>query len=80
MAVGRSSGTGSLWERTDRGGSVTFYGEWRADGRKVRRRVGPQRAEGGRDGLTRAQAEREVSKSPRLTDRRDQASTGGCSV
>jgi hypothetical protein len=62
MATRRSYGTGSLWERTDQGGSVTFYGEWRADGRKVRRRVGPKRAEGGRDGLTRAQAERELRR------------------
>jgi integrase len=62
MAARRSYGTGSLWERTDQGGSVTFYGEWRADGRKVRRRVGPKRAEGGRDGLTRAQAEREMRR------------------
>ena len=42
----RSYGTGSLWERVDKGGVASWYAEWRTDGRKVRRKVGPARREG----------------------------------
>ena len=62
MTARQSYGTGSLWERGDQGGAVTWYGEWRADVRKVRRSVGPKRAEGGSEGLTRTQAERELRR------------------
>jgi integrase len=48
----RSHGTGSLIEKNG-----TYYGKWRVDGRQVMRRLGPVRASGSRDGLTKAQAE-----------------------
>ncbi len=57
MAGRRSYGTGSLIVRADRGGRETWHGKWRANGRQVMRRIGPKRAPGGRDGLTRTQAE-----------------------
>src|ERR1700719_3091627 len=56
MAARRPYGSGSLYAR----GGV-WYGHWRADsGRQVKRRVGPVRGEGSRDGLTRKQAEAEL--------------------
>ena len=58
----RSYGTGSMWERADSAGRVSWYGQWRADGVQVRRRIGPKRAEGGRDGLTRRAAEAELRR------------------
>jgi integrase len=52
----RPYGAGSLYAR---GG--TWYAHWRADGgRQVKRRIGPVRTEGSRDGLTRKQAEAEL--------------------
>ena len=62
MAARRSYGAGSLWERLDKGGSATWYAEWHSHGRRVRRKVGPARREGGRDGFTRAQAEAEMRR------------------
>ena len=53
----RSYGTGSLTVRADSAGRESWYGQWRSGGRKVKRRVGLKRAEGSREGLTRAQAE-----------------------
>lgn len=68
----RSYGTGSLWERADRAGRVAWYGQWRSRGRQVRRRIGPKRTDGSREGLTRVQAEKrmremmgEVEPAPR---------------
>jgi integrase len=58
----RSYGTGSLWERADRAGRVTWYGQWRSHGVQVRRRIGPKRMEGSRDGLTRSAAEAEMRR------------------
>jgi integrase len=58
----RSYGSGSLFVRADSRGRETWYGGWRADGRQVKRRLGPKRMEGSRDGLTRAQAERELRR------------------
>lgn len=50
----RTYGTGALYEK--HGG---YYGRWRTgDGRQLNRRIGPMRQAGGREGLTRAQAER----------------------
>jgi integrase len=50
----RSYGTGQLYEKHG-----AYYGRWRTlDGRKLNRRIGPVRAAGSRDGLTRSQAER----------------------
>ena len=34
-----------------------YYGKWRVDGRQVMRRLGPVRASGTREGLTKTQAE-----------------------
>ena len=54
----RPYGAGSLYAR----GGV-WYAHWRADGgRQVKRRVGPMRVEGSRDGLTRSQAEAELRR------------------
>ena len=46
MAARRSYGTGSLYVRTDATGRETWYGQWRANGRQVKRRIGPKRADG----------------------------------
>jgi len=62
MAARRSYGTGSLYERADRTGRVSWYGKWHANGRRVKRSIGPKRAEGSRDGFTRAQAEAELRR------------------
>lgn len=45
--------------RVDAGGRETYYGSWYANGRRVKRRIGPKRPRGERTGLTRAQAEAE---------------------
>jgi integrase len=58
----RSYGTGALFEKTDSAGSVTWYGKWRHNGTQVKRRVGPKRMEGSRDGLTRLAAEAELRR------------------
>ena len=56
----RSYGTGSLFVRADAAGREAWYGQWRVDGRLVKRKVGPKRSPGSRDGLTKAQAEKEL--------------------
>jgi integrase len=54
----RPYGAGSLYARGD-----VWYAHWRADGgRQVKRRVGPMRVEGSREGLTRRQAEAELRR------------------
>lgn len=58
----RSYGTGSLIVRADSAGRETWYGKWYANGRRVKRVIGRKRAEGSRDGLTRAQAEAELRR------------------
>jgi integrase len=58
----RSYGTGSLYVRTDRAGHQTWYGNWRSSGRQIKRKIGPKRADGARDGLTRTQAEAELRR------------------
>lgn len=58
----RSYGTGSLYVRTDSAGRETWYGHWRAHGRQIKRRIGPKRSEGVRDGLTQRQAEAELRR------------------
>ena len=63
MTAGRRSyGTGRLYIRTDRNGRESWYGKWHGNGRRVNRKVGPKRSPGGRDGLTRAQAEGELRR------------------
>ncbi len=58
----RSHGTGSLSVRVDANGRETYYGAWYANGRRVKRRIGPKRMRGERIGLTRAQAEEELRR------------------
>jgi integrase len=58
----RSYGSGSLYIRADRQGRETWYGKWRSNGRQVKRRIGPKRLSGSREGLTRAQAEAELRR------------------
>lgn len=53
----RPYGSGSLFERAG-----SCYGQWRADGRLLKRRLGPVRSTGASDGLTRTQAEAELRK------------------
>jgi integrase len=62
MAGRRSYGTGSLDVRPDKTGRETWYGRWHSNGRRVKRKIGPKRTEGSRDGLTRAQAEAELRR------------------
>lgn len=57
MSARRPYGTGSLLER-----SGTWYGQWRVDGRQVKRRLGPVRGRDCPRGLTRPQAERELRR------------------
>jgi hypothetical protein len=47
----RSYGTGSLWERADSRGRVSWYAQWSSDGRRIRRVIGS------RDEMNRRQAE-----------------------
>jgi hypothetical protein len=58
----RSYGSGSLTFRADGNGAETWYGLWRTGGRRVKRALGPKRAPGSRDGLTRTQAEAELRR------------------
>lgn len=58
----RSYGTGSLYVCKDAAGRESWYGRWRVGDRRLRRRIGPKRQPGSREGLTRAQAERELSR------------------
>src|SRR6185436_134088 len=58
----RAYGTGSLYVRRGAGGSDVYYGRWMAGSRKINRRIGPVRPPGGRDGLTRSEAEAELRR------------------
>ena len=53
----RSYGSGSLFSQ--RG---TWYGKWRVGERQVKRKVGPMRKPGTREGLTKSQAEKELRR------------------
>lgn len=66
MAPRRSYGTGRLFLRIDGAGRETWYGSWYANGRRVKRQLGPKREPGGREGLTRAQAEVKLREATRL--------------
>jgi len=58
MGTTRSAGTGHLYEKWG-----SYYERWRTlDGRLLNRKVGRVRSVGERDGLTRAQAEREFRR------------------
>jgi integrase len=54
----RAYGSGSLFEY--RG---AWYGQWRVAGRQVKRKLGGKRSPGGRDGLTRKQAEARLRRA-----------------
>jgi integrase len=58
----RSYGTGSLLVRRDAAGREAWYGQWRVGTTLVKRRIGPKRAPGTTDGLTKTQAERELRR------------------
>jgi hypothetical protein len=45
-----------------RGGTEIWHGRFWVRGHRVKRRVGPKRAAGGTEGLTRQQAERELRR------------------
>jgi hypothetical protein len=58
----RPRGTGSLAARRDTAGRETWYARFYVNRRLVKRRVGPKRVEGTREGLTRAQAEKALRR------------------
>lgn len=58
----RSYGSGSLYVRRDARGRESWYGRWYVGSERVKRRLGPKRLPGTREGLTRAQAERELRR------------------
>jgi integrase len=57
----RSYGSGSLWAEKRKNGEV-WFGSWWAGPVRVKRRIGPKRGPGSSDGLTRAEAERELRR------------------
>lgn len=58
----RSRGTGALMVRKDSAGRETWYGKWRVGSTQVKRKLGPKRVPGTRDGLTQTQAEAELRR------------------
>jgi integrase len=72
MGGRRNHGTGHLYEK-----SGSYYGRWRAlDGRLLNRKIGKVRRPGERDGLTRAQAERDFRRLQEEEDRRPRPARG----
>jgi hypothetical protein len=56
----RPYGTGHIYEKAG-----AYYGRWHTpDGQRRNRRLGPMRAPGSSEGLTRAIAERALRKAP----------------
>ncbi len=62
LVARRSYGSGSLLVRRDKRGRETWYARVRVDGGQLKKAIGPKRQPGGRDGLTRRQAEARVRK------------------
>jgi integrase len=58
----RSYGSGRLFVYKDKNGRESWYGSWRVGSSRVQRKIGDRRKPGGRSGLTRNQAERELRK------------------
>src|SRR3954449_10137226 len=58
----RSYGTGSLFIRRDAAGRETWYGQWRAGTKFIKRRIGPRREAGASNGLTKGQTERQLRR------------------
>ncbi|TMK99483.1 MAG: site-specific integrase [Actinobacteria bacterium] len=72
MAERRRAGTGHLYERVG-----AYYGRWRTpDGRLLNRKVGEMRSSGERNGLTRAQAEREFRRMQEEEERTPRRTRG----
>ena len=61
MAV-RARGTGSLIVRRDKTGREVYYGKWWVRDRQVMKKLGVKRWDGSREGLTSAQANRELQR------------------
>jgi len=57
----RAYGSGSIHKHHE-----SWYGKWRLGGRQVKRRLGPIRKPGTREGLTAKQAEFELRKLARI--------------
>jgi integrase len=53
----RSYGSGGLFVYKDKTDRESWYDSWRAGTRRVQRKIGPKRSQGGTSGLTRVQAE-----------------------
>jgi integrase len=62
MVHRRSYGSGRLFDVVDKGGRVSWYGSWWPGGMRVKRKIAVKRTPGTADGLTRAQAEKELRK------------------
>ena len=62
IAAKRPYGSGCLFVSRGAGGTETWFGKWRVGGRQVKRRIGPKRAPGSQDGLTKAQAGRHLTE------------------
>jgi len=62
MSARRSYGSGSLYERRDAAGVAHWYGRFYIGAKQVKRAIGPKRAPGSRDGLTRTEAERRLRR------------------
>lgn len=58
----RPYGTGSLFVVTHSSGQEVWVGMWRVNGRQIKRKIGLKRPPGGRQGLTRSQAETEMRR------------------
>jgi integrase len=78
MSTRRDYGSGSLYQRAG-----NWYGRWYSDGQRVKRKLGPVRPPGTREGLTRDQAEREMRRrieaelpAPSVADRLTVAQAG----
>ncbi|MTD43423.1 tyrosine-type recombinase/integrase [Conexibacter sp. W3-3-2] len=72
----RSYGSGSLTIRKNRRSGEVWVGQWRDDGRLIKRTIGPKRRPGTADGLGRAEAEarlRELMATVRAEDVRSPA-------
>lgn len=61
----RSYGSGSLFPQIDKTGVESWYGRWYIGGEQVQRKIGPKRQRGSQEGLTKAQAERELRRRMR---------------
>jgi integrase len=61
VAAKRARGTGSLIERLNADGTVSWVGQWRVDNKLVKRTVGLKRKPGARAGLTRTDASKALA-------------------